>query len=392
MIIKTKSIKRVALSIIAAFIAFSGYVNALPIDAYNQYKQAVKQFRAKEYKSAQSVFAKLADEYSYAPAMLKLGVIQQKGYLAKPNYERARYWFKKASELDDPEAQYQYAKMLERGLAGEKNVEAAAKWRHRSAELGHKVSLYDLGIMYFYGKGVEQSIETAAIMLIKSADKGYKYSKSRLFTMKRLLNAEKEKGDAIAHYLLGTLNRKGYAGFRPNDADALKLYTYAAEKGVAKAQYEIAQFYYYGRGVKKSYKKAAKYYKLASDQGDIFAMKKLAVMHLNKQGGLSNKSLEIIPLLEKSAAGAHQYSQRKLGYMYLTGDMVKQDKKKAFDLLMAAAKQHDAFAQRTIGDMYQKGNGVTKDQNEATYWYTLAAENGDKDAKELLRRANNTNE
>ena len=361
---------------------------AIPIAAYNQYKLALKDFKAKNYKKAQTAFMKLANEQSYAPAMLKLGVIEQKGHISKPNYTKARFWLKRASELDNPDAQYHYAKMLERGLGGAKSIEEAAKWRKRSAKLGHKVSQYDLGVMYFYGKGVEQNIEEAAALLIRSADKGYKYSKSRLFTMKRLLVAKQKQGDPIAHYLLGTLNRKGYAGFRPNDADAFKLFNFAAEKKVARAQYEIAQLYFYGRHVKKSYAKAAEYYKLAADQGHVYAMKKLAVMHLNRQGGLSDKSPDIVPLLEKSAAGAHQFSQRKLGYMYLVGDVVKQDVKKAYELLMAAAKQNDAFAQRTVGQMYEKGNGVTKDLGEAAYWYTLALENGDKDAKELLESVN----
>lgn len=371
---------------------FSGYIFAIPIDAYNQYKQALKDFKSKGYEKAQTQFIVLADKYSYAPAMLKLGVIEQKGYVAKPDYVKARDWFKKASELDNPEAQYHYAKMLERGLGGVKNIEESAKWRRRSAELGHEISLYDLGVMYFYGKGVEQDIEEAAALLMRSADKGYEYSKSRLFTMKRLLIEKKEKGDPIAYYLLGSLNRKGYAGLRPDDAEAFKLYSYAAEKGVARAQYELAQFYFYGRHVKKSYAKAAKYYKQASDQGHIFAMKKLAVMHLNKQGGLSDNLSDIIPLLEKSAAGAHQFSQRKLGYMYLVGDSVKQDKKKAFDLLLAAAKQNDAFSQRIIGDLYRDGDCVAKDLQEAAYWYTLAFENGDKDADERLKTLKNANE
>lgn len=377
---------KVILIVASLFAAvFSGASNAIPLEAYNDYKLAVQDLKSKKYKKARAAFLKLAREQSYPPAMLKLGLMEQKGYIGKPNYPQAREWLKKAAELDNPKAQYRYAKMLERGLGGEKSIEKAAKWRKRSSELGHEISLYDLGVMYFYGKGVEQDIEEAAALLIRSADKGYKYSKSRLYTMKRLLVDKKKQGDPIAYYLLGTLTRKGYAGFRPNDADAFKLYSFAAEKGVARAQYEIAQLYFYGRHVKKDYAKAVKYYKLASDQGHIYAMKKLAVMHLNRQGGLSDKSPDIIPLLEKSAAGKHQYSQRKLGYMYLKGDMVKQNLRKAFELLMSAAKQNDAFAQRTIGQMYEKGNGITKNLGEAAYWYTLAIENGDKDAKELLQ-------
>lgn len=391
-LISIKASKAVIIFVLTALISISGQTSAIPIDAYNQYKQALKDQRSKKFRKAKATFTKLANDHSYSPAMVELGIIEQKGYIGKPNYKKARGWMVKASKLDNPKAQYHLAKMFERGLGGEKNIDKAAKWRMRSAKLGNPVSQYDLGIMYLYGKGVEQNIEKATTWLVRSADKGYKYSKSRLYTMKRLLKSKKDEGDPVAHYLLGLLTRKGYAGFKSHDGDAYKLYSFAAEKGLANAQYELGQMYFYGRHVKKNHKKAAEFYKKASDKNHIFAMKKLAVMRLNKQGGLTDEISEILPLLEKTAEAAHQYSQRKLGYMYLVGDRVKQDKIKAYKLLLAAAKQNDAFSQRTLGQMYLQGNGVTKNLQEAAYWFTLAIENGDKDAKKMLKSLKSAND
>lgn len=376
------------LKICFIFFLLPGLSFAIPIDAYDQYKQGMKHFRAKEYRKAKKIFIDLSDKYSYSRAQLQLGKIEQKGNISKPDYVKARAWYLKAAEQDLSDAQNSYAALLDRGLGGEKDLVGAAKWRERSANMGHKVSQYDLGVMYFYGKGVEQNLERAATLFIKSADRGYDYSKNRLYTIKRMLLSLKEKEDPVAYYLLGTFYRKGFGGMRQEDKKAFEHYNFAAEKGLANGQYELAQFYFYGRNVKKNHAKAAELYKKAADQGHVFAMKKLAVMHLNRQGGLSDKSPDIVVLLKKSAEAGHQYSLKKLGYMYFIGDMVKQDKLVAFKLLFSAAKQGDIFSQKTLGKMYMEGDGVNKDIQEAAYWLTLAAENNDKEAKKLLKGIN----
>ncbi len=365
-----------------------GLAFAIPIEAYEQYKLGMKQFRSKEYRKAKEIFINLSEKYSYADAQLNLGIMEQKGFISKPNYIVAREWFLKAAKQGQADAQNRYAALLDRGIGGEKDPAQAAEWRKISASLGHKTSQYDLGVMYFYGKGVEQDLERAATLFIKSADQGYEYSKNRLYAIKRMLLSLKDQGDPVAYYLLGTFYRKGFGGLRQEDKKAFEYYSFAADKGLANGQYELAQLYFYGRNVKKNHNMAAKLYKKAADQGHIFAMKKLAVMHLNRQGGLSDKSPEIVTLLEKSAAAGHQYSLKKLGYMYLTGDMVKQDKAKAFKLLLSAAQQGDLFSQKALGKVYMKGDGVAKDMQEAAYWLTLAAENNDKEAKKLIKEIN----
>lgn len=379
---------RALLIICSVFFLLPSVSLAIPIEAYEQYKQAMKYFRSKEYRKAKPIFIDLADKYSYPNAQFQLGIMEQKGHNAKPNYVKARDWYLKAAEQDQAEAQNKYAALLNRGLGGAKDLTQAAQWRERSANMGNKVSQYDLGVMYFYGKGVDQNLERATTLFIKSADQGYSYSKNRLYSIKRMLKNLKEKEDPVAYYLLGTFYRKGFGGLQQEDKKAFEYYSLAAEKGLANGQYQLAQLYFYGRSVKKSHAKAADLYKKAADQGHIFAMKKLAVMHINKQGGLSNKSPDIVTLLTKSANAGHQYSLKKLGYMYFIGDMVKQDKVMAYKLLMSAAKLGDIFSQKTLGKMYIKGDGVIKDIQEAAYWLTLAAENNDKEAKKLIKEMN----
>ena len=50
-----------------------------------------------------------------------------------------------------------------------------------------------------------------------------------------------------------------------------------------------------------------------------------------------------------------------------------------------AAEQNEPAAQYSMGLMYDQGTGVPRNLTEATRWYQLAAQNGDPDAKAVLR-------
>ena len=44
------------------------------------------------------------------------------------------------------------------------------------------------------------------------------------------------------------------------------------------------------------------------------------------------------------------------------------------------------MAQNNLGWCYENGKGVPKDMKKAVYWYREAAEQGDAEAKDALRR------
>lgn len=58
---------------------------------------------------------------------------------------------------------------------------------------------------------------------------------------------------------------------------------------------------------------------------------------------------------------------------YLGRNGYEQDYKKAYDLLLEAAKQNNADAQSLLGYMFENGIGVTKDYSKAMEWYWKAA-------------------
>ena len=71
--------------------------------------------------------------------------------------------------------------------------------------------------------------------------------------------------------------------------------------------------------------------------------------------------------------------QYKLGVMYDNGEGLAKDVGEALKWYRLAAEQGDACAQYSLGWMYENGDGVDKDLAEALKWYRLAALQGDSD-------------
>lgn len=142
-------------------------------------------------------------------------------------------------------------------------------------------------------------------------------------------------GVAIA----GPLENGIAANQKGNYAKALAIFRPLAERGNAKAQLGLGEMYWFGRGVAKDEKKAAKLYQLAGEQGLADA-------------------------------------QFVLGVIYDGGTGVAQDSKAAVKWFQLGAKQEHAGAQFALAVMYATGSGVTKDPVRAQMWFVLSAAHG----------------
>src|SRR5437870_5213566 len=71
-----------------------------------------------------------------------------------------------------------------------------------------------------------------------------------------------------------------FAAYQKGDyAQALKLFMPLAEKGDAKAQYNVGTMYNNSLGVKTDYAEAAKWYRKSADQGNMYAQVDLALLY-----------------------------------------------------------------------------------------------------------------
>lgn len=112
---------------------------------------------------------------------------------------------------------------------------------------------------------------------------------------------------------------------------------------------ERAKNHYWGIGTRQDYTKALQLYLQAAQQGDSEA----------------------------------QYIS---GGMYFKGLGGKKDLTMAFKLLHEAAKSGKSSpeSEQIIGQAFLLGSGVPKNYEKARHWYTLAAENGNKEAQNEL--------
>lgn len=108
---------------------------------------------------------------------------------------------------------------------------------------------------------------------------------------------------------------------------------------VPEKQFILGNVYYKGEGTPQDFAEAARWYRLAADQG----------------------------LAE---------SQHMLGVMYDRGDGMPQDFAKAIKWYRLAADQGFAPAQFDLGSQYATGEGVPQSFSEAYVWFSLAASAG----------------
>jgi hypothetical protein len=90
-------------------------------------------------------------------------------------------------------------------------------------------------------------------------------------------------GDAEAQYYVGR-------NIAADDAEAAKWYRLAAEQGHARARFNLGVMYYLGDGVPRDWEKAAKWYRLAADQGDADAQFHVGLM-CEKGDGVSQDNV-----------------------------------------------------------------------------------------------------
>ena len=147
------------------------------------------------------------------------------------------------------------------------------------------------------------------------------------------------------------------------------------------AQRNLAQRYYYGLGVKKDFKKAAKWQRKAADQGWKVAQHNLGFMYARGLG-VQQDFKEAVKWQRKAADQGYKNAQYSLGLAYYYGQGVQQDFKEAVTWYRKAADQGYAKAQYKLGVMYDNGEGVLEDYVTAYAWWNIAAANGSKSAKD----------
>ncbi len=129
---------------------------------------------------------------------------------------------RRLAKLGDPRSQYNLGVMHYHHA----DYNKAFYWFRRASQRGNKMAQYNLSLMYANGRGTDRNHDLALGWLRKSAGKGF----------------------APAQFYLGTIYFHGL-GVTPDPALEAEWYLKAAKQGYTRAQYNLAVLYHDGTGI-----------------------------------------------------------------------------------------------------------------------------------------------
>ena len=162
-------------------------------------------------------------------------------------------------------------------------------------------------------------------------------------------------------------------------SEAVEWYTQAAEQGNPKAQFDLACCYFFGIGTEENHSDAQDYFLKSANQGFSAAENMMGYFCGGKNTINPFKETEHFKEVALLKYESWEYNMNKaLGQLSFDG--MDQNYADAIVWFTKAAQGGSAVAMYNLGECYQNGYGVNPDQAKAEEWYSLAAENGYKDA------------
>jgi TPR repeat protein len=172
------------------------------------------------------------------------------------------------------------------------------------------------------------------------------------------------------------------AGRRVDEAQAVRLFRRAADKGHPLAAGFVGLCYRFGMGVPRDSERAdrlcaevVEQAREAARKGDVAGQVLLGMMcHVG--AGVARDDKAAVRWLREAAAGGSPWAQDSLGNVYRHGQGAPKDYGEALRWYRKAAAQDCAWGQYNVGAMHLLGEGVPKDYAEAHHWYRKAAAKG----------------
>jgi uncharacterized protein len=168
--------------------------------------------------------------------------------------------------------------------------------------------------------------------------------------------------------------------------EAAKWYRLAMEQGNVEAQLRLARLVHQGGdGLKQDFIMAAQLYREAAEVGNAEAQNWLGYCYQHGIGVEANQQ-NAFEWYRRSADAGFAPAQNNLGLMYLTGKGTERSLLRAFENFERSANQGDHWGLNNLGGMYEMGWGVAKDSRRALEHYGRAVEAGNKPAQDNFAR------
>lgn len=174
-------------------------------------------------------------------------------------------------------------------------------------------------------------------------------------------------------------------------AKAATFFKMLADKGNVLAQFYLGKMHFKGQHVHQSDSEGLQWYLLAAEQGYAAAQYELG--NIYSQGRIAPRDIpKALRWYRAAAQQNYPWATLQLGLMSEHGQGMLQDDRESVRLYRIAAAEGNPVAQRNLGVLYGMGQGVAEDYIAAYMWITLAlahAEDDDqrKEYTELLEMA-----
>lgn len=210
--------------------------------------------------------------------------------------------------------------------------------------------------------------------------KNYELAHTKFKLAENKFRRQSLTGDAHAQYMLGTMYYMSLLDTQlsvgawdevnteaERNTEAAKWFRLAANQGHAEAQYNLGVMYKKGYGVPQNKTEALKWIRLSANQGYAEAQSDLGEMYYFDNVKLFNSS------------GIYNPES-------IPAQVVPQSYTESAKWFRLAANQGYAHAQYMLGSMYLDGLGVSKSYTTAVKWFRLSANQGHPMATGTLKR------
>jgi uncharacterized protein len=176
-------------------------------------------------------------------------------------------------------------------------------------------------------------------------------------------------------------------GLRQNTSKAFSLAVKGAELGDPYLTWYVGDAFEYGEGVKRSARKARRYYEAAVGLGSVDAMTALGVYYWDHARSAPDRQ-KALSLYRRAARRNEPNALHNIGVCYSVGRIVRKNLPMAYSFFLRAAELGHVEAQFKVGWCLIYGEGVPIDENAGRKWLKKAAHGGQTDAIELLSSGN----
>ena len=267
------------------------------------------------------------------------------------DYEKAIGLFKSITEKHVL-SMYYLGAMYRIGLGVKEDQKEAFKWFLKAAKLGHVESQFLVGCAY-----------TGNDFLIDCETELVKCDRKLLYS--NWLQDTSIWQDSLPFFELSGV------GTEPNDAEAFKWISRAAEQGYVRAQVVLADMYDWGNHVEEDKEKAILWYEKAASNQNTEAMRKLGAYLYENKSDVKKR----IEWLKKAYDLGDQRAAFSLGKVYERDIKEEGHIKQAIHWYKIGAEKHNCFeSQLKLGDFALKGIGQNEDITQAVYWYKKTIE------------------